>query len=72
MDYKRFQCPDCGSSDAFRSRPRSALERYILPLLLVRTIRCGHCFRRGYATVFMQVRERVERIHQAKRLEKAS
>ncbi len=72
MDYKRFHCPDCGSLDAFRSRPRSPLEKYLLPLLLVRTVRCGHCFRRSYRTVFVPVRERAEREQQAKRLEKVS
>ncbi|MEY2412189.1 MAG: hypothetical protein QOD84_795 [Acidobacteriaceae bacterium] len=72
MDYKRFQCPDCGSFDGFRSHPRSTLEKYILPLFLIRVVRCGSCFRRGYGTVFMPLQERAGREQQAKRLDKAS
>lgn len=58
MMFRQFQCHDCGSTVAFRSRPRSLLERYILLVLLLRPVRCGDCFCRYYRTVFMEVRER--------------
>lgn len=60
MVSKPFQCRDCGSLDGYRSRPRSFIERYILPVFLLRPVRCGDCFRRSYQPVFVQVRERNE------------
>jgi hypothetical protein len=34
-------------------------ERYILPLLLLKPVRCGECFRRDYRLIFTPVRERL-------------
>jgi hypothetical protein len=53
-----FQCRDCGGFNGYRSRPRSLTERFLLPLVLHRPVRCGDCFRRSYELVFVQVRER--------------
>jgi hypothetical protein len=50
----RYQCHRCGSLTAYHSRPRNFLEKYVLPLLLHRPIRCGGCARRFYKPVFMQ------------------
>ena len=58
MLSKSFQCRDCGSVDGYRSRPRTLAERFLLPLLLLRPVRCADCFRRSYQSVFMQVRDR--------------
>ena len=53
-----FQCRDCGGFNGYRSRPRSLSEKFLLPLLLHRPVRCGDCFRRSYEPVFVPVRER--------------
>jgi len=58
MLSKVFQCRDCGSFDGYRSHPRTFSEKYVLPLLLLRPVRCADCFRRYYRSVFVQVRER--------------
>jgi len=60
MMSKTFQCEDCGSVEGYRSRPRSFLERHVLPLLGLRPVRCGDCFRRYYRPSFVVVRERPE------------
>jgi hypothetical protein len=58
MLSKPFKCVDCGSSEGYRSRPRTFTEKYLLPLLLLRPVRCGDCFRRCYRPIFVPVRER--------------
>jgi len=60
MLSKQFQCPDCGSLSGFRSHPRTFTEKYILPVMFLRPVRCADCYRRDYHTVFMDVREREE------------
>jgi len=57
---KQFHCSDCGGLDGFRSRPRTFAEKYILPMLLLRPVRCADCFRRKYQTIFVDARERTE------------
>jgi hypothetical protein len=34
-------------------------ERLILPLFLLKPVRCGECFRRDYRLIFTPVRERL-------------
>jgi hypothetical protein len=58
MLYKQFHCDDCGSLEAYRSRPRTFTERYILPALCMRPVRCADCFRRTYEWIFVPARER--------------
>jgi hypothetical protein len=58
---KQFHCSDCGSLDGYRSRPRTAAEKYLLPLFLLRPVRCANCFRRDYKLVFLPVPERPHR-----------
>jgi hypothetical protein len=53
-----FQCRDCGCNNAYHSRKRSTFERFLLPLFLLRPVRCEHCFRRQYVTVLCEVQER--------------
>ena len=54
-----YFCRDCGSEVGFRSRRRTLTERYILPLILLKPVRCGECFRRDYRLIFTQVRDRL-------------
>jgi hypothetical protein len=54
-----FHCPDCGSHVGFRSRRRTLIERYVLPLFLLRPVRCGECFRRDYRLIFTLVKDRL-------------
>jgi len=54
-----YHCRDCGSDVGFRSRRRSFAERYLLPLLLLKPVRCGECFRRDYRLIFTPVRDRL-------------
>jgi hypothetical protein len=55
-----FQCRDCGSVEVYRSRPRNVIEKYILPVLGLRRVRCADCFRRSYRPFFVILRERPE------------
>jgi hypothetical protein len=52
MPARAFHCAACGGGSAYRSRPRNLLEKLMLPLLGMRPVRCGHCYRRSYQTVF--------------------
>ena len=54
---KGYRCRDCGKGVGFRSRPRTLLERYILPLSLMRPVRCGGCSRRDYRLIFIRLSE---------------
>jgi hypothetical protein len=55
----QYICRDCGSEVGFRSRRRTLTERIILPLFLLKPVRCGECFRRDYRLIFTQVRDRL-------------
>jgi hypothetical protein len=57
--FAPYRCRDCGSGLGFRSRRRNFTERYLLPLLLLRPVRCGECFRRDYRLTFTPVRKRL-------------
>ena len=46
-DPKR-PCPHCGSSEVFRSHRRGMMERYLLPIIGVRPVRCVCCDARFY------------------------
>ena len=58
---KVYHCRDCGREVAYRSRPRTFVERYILPLLLMQSVRCAACFRRDYWLVLTSVHEHPRR-----------
>jgi hypothetical protein len=60
MFLSEYHCPDCGSSEAFRSRRRSFIEKYLFPFLLMQPVRCARCYRRNNASVFTTVRAREE------------
>jgi hypothetical protein len=55
---KPYRCRDCGKGVGFRSRPRTLLERYILPLTLMQPVCCAECSRRDYRLIFTPVSER--------------
>lgn len=57
-----FICRDCGSADAHASRARNIFERRLLPLLLLRTVRCVRCFRRRYVTVFCKLQQEQQQL----------
>lgn len=57
--FPAYRCSDCGSETGFRSRRRTWSERFILPLLLLKPVRCGECFRRDYKLIFTAVSDRV-------------
>ena len=57
--YSKYHCDDCGSEIGFLSRRRTLTERYMLPVFLLRPVRCAECFRRDYRLVFVPVRERL-------------
>jgi hypothetical protein len=61
-------CRDCGSEIGFRSRRRTLTERIILPLFLLRPVRCGECFRRDYRLIFTEVRDRLPETHKMRPL----
>ena len=60
MLQKQFRCSACSSPVGYRSRPRTFTEKYISRLFLLRPVRCGGCFLRGYQSVFVVVKERHE------------
>ena len=43
-----FHCPECGHGEAYRSLPRDLFEKYVLPLMMLRPVRCDRCYRRSY------------------------
>ncbi len=57
--YVEFHCDDCGSNTAYSSRRRSFSERYLLPLFLLKPVRCAECYRRDYRLLFVAVKERI-------------
>lgn len=45
------QCPYCGWSNVFLSRPKRFLDK-LLVLILLRPVRCHECMRRFYRPIF--------------------
>jgi hypothetical protein len=66
MFSNRFQCRSryCGSEEGYRSRRRTFLEKYFLPLFLLRPVRCASCFRRSYACLWVHVSPAPRRGHE--------
>jgi hypothetical protein len=56
--FKEFHCRDCGSDVAYVSRPRTLTEKYFLPVMRMKTVRCGDCFRRYVRPVSLPARAR--------------
>jgi hypothetical protein len=53
-----FECQNCGGFNGFSSRPRSFAEKYILPMLFLRPVRCGDCSCRTFQNRFVPVQKR--------------
>ena len=51
-----YRCQDCGGVEAYDSRRRSWFEKFLLPVLLMKPVRCAHCYRRTSASLFTRVR----------------
>lgn len=60
MSARRFYCKACGSFEGYRSRFKGLSEKIFLPLLLLRPVRCGGCYRRSYRSVFVKLWKRDE------------
>lgn len=56
--FFEYHCADCGSDVAFRSRRRTISEQYLLPIFLLKPVRCAECFRRDYRLLFVPAKER--------------
>lgn len=56
--FREFRCQDCGSNIAYESRPRTVVEKYILPVFRFKMVRCADCFRRFARPVTLPARER--------------
>jgi hypothetical protein len=56
-----YRCRDCGREVGFRSHPHTFIERYILPLLFIKPVRCAACFRRDYWPILTTVHGRSHR-----------
>jgi hypothetical protein len=65
QQYLEFHCDDCGSDTGFHSRRRTFSERYLLPLFLLKPVRCAECFRRDYRLLFVPVNQRLPEIKKA-------
>ncbi len=57
--FEEFRCRGCGGKEAYRSRPRGFFEKYVLPLLLLQTVRCERCYHRSYVWSTIPVLERI-------------
>ncbi len=62
MLLKHYQCPDCGGFEAYRSRRRNLLEKYILPAMMLQPARCMNCHRRTRVSIFIHLAERESRL----------
>lgn len=57
--FEEFHCRECGGKEAYRSRPRGFFEKYVLPCLLLQTVRCERCSHRSYVLSTIPVLERI-------------
>jgi hypothetical protein len=56
--FEEFFCRECGSQEAYRSRPRNFLEKYVLPFLMLQAVRCERCYHRVYILSTIPVLDR--------------
>lgn len=47
--FQVFHCPECGNDEAYRSRARGLIEKSLLLVLMLKPVRCDHCYHRSYA-----------------------
>jgi len=60
---KEFRCRQCGSDAGYESRPRNALEKFLLPVIGLRPARCGDCYRRSWRRISVKLLPRKEPMH---------
>ena len=53
-----IHCSGCGNRGACHSRPRGFVEKQLLPVLMLKPVRCDHCFHRFYVRRSVPVSER--------------
>ncbi len=58
--FTRFECPECWSESGYASRPRSFSEKHILPLLMMRPVRCAACNQRCWRPITVTLMRRRE------------
>jgi hypothetical protein len=68
--WPKFHCDDCDSDVGFRSRRRTFMEQFILPLFLLKPVRCGECFRRDYRFILVPVKNRLSEASGLQRIAK--
>jgi hypothetical protein len=56
--FSHFICHGCFSERAYLSRPRTFTEKYVLPLLLLRPVRCADCYQRSWRPLSVAARRR--------------
>lgn len=56
-----FRCRECGSTGAYRSRPRGFFEMYVLPIFFLQPVRCDRCYLRSYVPRSFAAQERPPR-----------
>lgn len=57
--FQEFHCRECGNAEAYRSRPRGLFEKGLLPVLMLRPVRCDRCYHRSYIFRAVPILERV-------------
>lgn len=58
--FEEFHCRECGGQEAYRSRTRGFLEKYLLPFLLLQPVRCERCLHRTYTWISIPTLERAQ------------
>ena len=58
--FVRFECKECGSERGYASRPRGFSEKHILPVLMMRPVRCADCYQRCWRPVTVALMRRRE------------
>ena len=56
--FNRFVCHGCLSKRGRLSRPRTFIEKFLLPILLLRPVRCADCFHRSVRPISVTVTRR--------------
>ena len=56
--FQEFHCRGCGNDEAYRSRPRGIFEKALLPIFMMRPVRCARCYHRSHIFRTVRVPER--------------
>jgi hypothetical protein len=58
--FSEFCCHNCGGREGYVSRPRNFVEKYALPSLMLRPVRCGDCYRRSWRPLGVHLLQRMD------------